>query len=729
MTTYLNPGTSRARKRIGDSSRGILRLTCRISGLGLALPALASMLLAALSAMDTQAAEYTYPRALAVGDTYVLIKDAHTGDEGTTQPKTDANDGLNGDNPYYRRHNVARAHNDYWYTSAYQNADEPSPTGPQWVEYAPPLTILGPGRYRILAEYRYTSSRATYAVPYIVTRGDGTTSTTWRVQSDQGTTYVTFSLGEHDLGATGTVRVEDRKQDGTWGARSITFNKMKFTYLGPTDTQAPTVPTNVTATALNAVSIRVDWTASTDNVGVTGYRIFRDGVQVGTSTTTSYTDTGLAPQTTYSYTVSAHDAAGNNSAQSSPATATTPVGDDEPPSVPTDVTAMPQSAFAILITWTASTDNVGVTGYTVYRDGTAVGTAADTSYTDTGLNPSTTYAYTVTAHDAMGNTSVPSSPPVLATTFIATTVTLMQDNFDNSNIDSRWDVKSSSCSVAAPGTVYHKTDSNACGTPAGYAYRPYNGDRCMIWKNPFTTANHVNIMLTFWYWNDAGGSIETRVLRNGSWTLQGTVTSTSGWTKQEYPLTGTITGIRFDLKGSSNINRAIDCISITGTPPAPPTINVHPEHQIRSVGQTATFSVTALDADAYQWRMSDGSDWGNIGGAIHSSYTTPALTAADDGQQYLCVVSNAFGSIVSDPATLTVVPRPYAIADFDEDGDVDLKDFGLLQRCFNASSVSGDCVPADLNNDGVVNQTDFTIFRSCLSGANIPADPACGLPG
>ena len=93
------------------------------------------------------------------------------------------------------------------------------------------------------------------------------------------------------------------------------------------DTQAPSVPTSVVAEAVSSSSIMVGWTASTDNVGVTGYKVFRNGSQVGTATNAAYADTGLSASTTYSYIVSAYDAAGNNSARSSPAaTATTRPG-------------------------------------------------------------------------------------------------------------------------------------------------------------------------------------------------------------------------------------------------------------------------------------------------------------------------------------------------------------------------------------------------------------------
>jgi hypothetical protein len=91
----------------------------------------------------------------------------------------------------------------------------------------------------------------------------------------------------------------------------------------PADTQAPTAPASLTATAVSSSQINLSWGASTDNVGVSGYNIYRNGAQVGTSTATSYSDTGLTASTAYSYTVKARDAAGNLSAASNTASATT----------------------------------------------------------------------------------------------------------------------------------------------------------------------------------------------------------------------------------------------------------------------------------------------------------------------------------------------------------------------------------------------------------------------
>ncbi|MCM8749281.1 hypothetical protein NET02_08995 [Thermomicrobiaceae bacterium CFH 74404] len=94
----------------------------------------------------------------------------------------------------------------------------------------------------------------------------------------------------------------------------------------PSDTQAPTVPANLSATATSSTRIDLRWDPSTDNIGVAGYTVYRDGVQLATvdGSTTTYADTTVTAGTSYTYTVDAFDAAGNHSAQSTPATATTP---------------------------------------------------------------------------------------------------------------------------------------------------------------------------------------------------------------------------------------------------------------------------------------------------------------------------------------------------------------------------------------------------------------------
>jgi chitinase len=195
----------------------------------------------------------------------------------------------------------------------------------------------------------------------------------------------------------------------------------------PVDVTPPSVPSNVTAAAQSTSSILVSWVASTDASGIAAYRIFRDGgaTPVATVQGTTFTDTNLAANTTYSYTVTAVDGApaANESAPSAPASATTnpepPPADTTPPSVPTNVSAVPQSASQILVSWTASTDASGIAGYEVLREGVAepIAVVQTTSYTDDSLSAGTTYTYRVRAIDGAtpANRSAESAPATATT--------------------------------------------------------------------------------------------------------------------------------------------------------------------------------------------------------------------------------------------------------------------------------------------------------------------------
>jgi beta-glucosidase len=180
--------------------------------------------------------------------------------------------------------------------------------------------------------------------------------------------------------------------------------------VGSGDVTAPTVPTGLHVTATTATTASLAWTASTDAVGVTGYDVYRGTALAGRATGTTFTDTGLTPGTAYAYTVRARDAAGNASASSASVTATTGgVPADAPPTAPTGLTAGATTSSTVALAWTASTDDVGVPGYDVYRGSTNVATTTGTTFTDSGLTPSTAYTYTVRARDGAGNVSAPSA--------------------------------------------------------------------------------------------------------------------------------------------------------------------------------------------------------------------------------------------------------------------------------------------------------------------------------
>lgn len=172
---------------------------------------------------------------------------------------------------------------------------------------------------------------------------------------------------------------------------------------GSVDNEAPSVPNGLASSNLAETSFTLTWTASTDNIGVSGYDVYVNGSLDGSSATTSYNVTGLSVNTTYAMTVVAKDAAGNVSAASSALNVTTP--DQTAPSVPSGLASANTTQTSTDLSWTASTDNVGVSSYEVLVDGVVNGSTATTSYSVSGLAASTTYAMTVRAQDAAGNPS------------------------------------------------------------------------------------------------------------------------------------------------------------------------------------------------------------------------------------------------------------------------------------------------------------------------------------
>ena len=183
------------------------------------------------------------------------------------------------------------------------------------------------------------------------------------------------------------------------------------------DTTPPSVPTNPTATASAYNRVNLSWAASSDNVAVTGYYIVRNGVTIANSASvaTTYADTTVSASTAYTYQVIAYDARGNNSPASNNASVTTPAQPDTtPPSAPANLSATAHASSQIDLSWLASTDNIAVTGYDVYRSvsgspAVRIATVTTTSFGNTGLSGSTTYAYYVVARDAAGNSSIAST--------------------------------------------------------------------------------------------------------------------------------------------------------------------------------------------------------------------------------------------------------------------------------------------------------------------------------
>jgi chitodextrinase len=252
--------------------------------------------------------------------------------------------------------------------------------------------------------------------------------TAYRVERCTGANCTSFT----QIGSTGAITFSNsgltastsysyrvRATDAA-GNLSNFSNTSSATTQAASDTTPPTPPTALAATASSSTQVGLTWTASTDNVGVTAYRVERctgtgctSFAQIATSTVTSFSDSGRTASTSYSYRVRATDAAGNLSNYSNTAPIITLSGPDtKPPTAPSSLVATASSSTQIGLTWTASTDNVGVTGYRIERctgasctSFTQIGTTGGTTFSNSGLTASTSYSYRVRATDAAGNLS------------------------------------------------------------------------------------------------------------------------------------------------------------------------------------------------------------------------------------------------------------------------------------------------------------------------------------
>ena len=205
------------------------------------------------------------------------------------------------------------------------------------------------------------------------------------------------------------------------GTNHIFFDvsNTNFTISNTADTTPPSAPT-LSASGTTATTTNLSWTTATDNVGVVGYDVYQGATLIGSTTTaTTFAVTGLTALTSYSFTVKAKDGSGNISTASNTVTITTSAPDTTPPNAPT-LSASGTTSTTTNLSWTAATDNIGVTGYDVYRGTTLIGsTTTATTFSVTGLTASTTYTFNVKAKDAAGNIST-NSNTVTVTTLYAT---------------------------------------------------------------------------------------------------------------------------------------------------------------------------------------------------------------------------------------------------------------------------------------------------------------------
>ena len=206
-----------------------------------------------------------------------------------------------------------------------------------------------------------------------------------------------------------TAKAYDAAGNNSFDAQSVTVKNNVV--------QPPSAPVNIKATAPQPTQVILSWQAGANTAADTRFRIVRGNVTTATVSGTTYTDNGVVAGTKYNYYVVAVDKNGNTSTlPANPVTVTTPTPpakDTQAPTKPTKLVASVAGTSQINLSWQASTDNVGIKSYDVYRaekTGTAskVATVTGTSFGNSGLKANTAYTYHVVARDAAGNSSVAS---------------------------------------------------------------------------------------------------------------------------------------------------------------------------------------------------------------------------------------------------------------------------------------------------------------------------------
>lgn len=220
-------------------------------------------------------------------------------------------------------------------------------------------------------------------------------------------TQVGTETPEELLSAAFTAWSEGNK-DGTFTSTGVGFS----TLLVGKDETPPATPAAPTGTP-GFAGVTLSWTPTTDNVGVAGYAIFRNGVFATTVSTPPFYDQGLPSGVTYTYYLKAYDAHGNVSGESPTFTVTTL--DQTPPTAPTGLTVTGETAKSVSLSWSPSTGGGGVGGYHVLRgySPTSLTYHAEyvlgTTYTDDLVWPTGTFYYAVESYNTTGYDSAPSS--------------------------------------------------------------------------------------------------------------------------------------------------------------------------------------------------------------------------------------------------------------------------------------------------------------------------------
>jgi chitodextrinase len=295
------------------------------------------------------------------------------------------------------------------------------------------LVNASSGAPSITSAYNTTSIMTTdiVSIPYTITDAQGGSMTaTYTI--DGVSSIATASTGSNTWSvgalAVGNHVLSIQVKDST----NLVSNTLTFNISSTSDLTPPNEVTNLSVTNRTSTSISLSWVASS-STDLKEYQVLQDSVLVATITGTTYTVTGLANGTTYLFTIKSKDNTGNVSAGTGITTTTI---DTIAPNNVTSLVASSVTTTSVSLNWVAST-SPDIASYQIYQGNTLLSTVTGVSYVASGLNPSTSYTFTVKSRDTSGNVSVGASVPATTSAPADTTAPNDVANLSTSNLTDR----------------------------------------------------------------------------------------------------------------------------------------------------------------------------------------------------------------------------------------------------------------------------------------------------
>jgi chitodextrinase len=425
------------------------------------------------------------------------------------------------------------------------------------------------------------------------------------------------------------------------------------------------------------------------------------------------------------------------------------------PSVPTSFNAATASPTQINLTWAASADDAGVTGYLLERcDGAncthfvQVAAPSGTTYNDTGLTPASTYTYRVRAVNAKntlseysnssmavtqggGDTQAPSAPAGLTATASSSTQIGLSWSASTDDVAVAGYLlercQGASCSnftqIAAPGGTTYNDAGLAASTTYRYRVRAKDAaSNLSSYSNTASATTASGAVAPSITTQPANQSVSEGQTATFAVTASGTAplgyqwrrgsTNISGATSASYTTPATQAsdnGATFSVVVSNSAGSVTSNIATltVAAKVVPPTITTQPSNQTVTMGATATFAVSASGSSplSYQWKKGGS----NISGATSASYQTPPTTGSDNGAMFSVVVSNSAGNVTSNGAMLSVIAPPSGSADV------------LTYKYNNART--GQNTAETLLTPANVNSTKFGLLRKFVVNGKVNAQP------